>query len=304
MTTDRHLADARGRGDGPAPIGRHPELVPAFLLAPALLAYLLLMAVPLANVLHESFKLYIPGRVGSASDAPYTLANYLDFGSPSYATFFWTTLRLSFITAFLCIALAFPIAYKIVRAKSAAVRKVLLAIMIVMVFLSALVRTYSMQLTFGAAGIFQPILSSVGVLPNSRNYIEATVVAGLVHFVLPIAALTLVGTIKNINPRLVEAAQALGASRPWAHLSITLPLSTPGLTSAFLIAFSAGTSAFVVPLILGKGRVLFISNLVYSRFSEIGNFPSGAALSIVMLLVTFLLVFLTVQTSMRFVRAD
>ena len=96
------------------------------------------------------------------------------------------------------------------------------------------------------------------------------------------ATLTLLGTIQNVDPRLVDAAQALGAPGWKAHLTITLPLCMRGLLAAFLFAFTFSISAFVIPMILGKGRVLFISNLIYNRFSEIANYPSGAAISIVL----------------------
>ena len=65
----------------------------------------------------------------------------------------------------------------------------------------------------------------------------------------------------------------------------------PGLLSAFLICFTLCLSAFVVPLILGKGKVLFVSNLIYSRFSEIANYPSGSAVSIVMLIMSLSIIY-------------
>jgi putative spermidine/putrescine transport system permease protein len=82
---------------------------------------------------------------------------------------------------------------------------------------------------------------------------------------------------------LAEAAQTLGSPRWKVHLFITVPLSVPGILSAFLMSYTLCMSAFVVPMILGKGKVLFVSNLIYSRFSEIANYPSGSAIAIVML---------------------
>jgi ABC-type spermidine/putrescine transport system permease subunit I len=73
-------------------------------------------------------------------------------------------------------------------------------------------------------------------------------------------------------------------------LTITLPLSRAGLVSAFLIALTFSISAFVIPMVLGKGRVLFVSNTIYNRFSEIADYPSGAAISVVMLVVSLLVV--------------
>jgi ABC-type spermidine/putrescine transport system permease subunit I len=61
--------------------------------------------------------------------------------------------------------------------------------------------------------------------------------------------------------------------------------------AAFLFAFTFSISAFVIPMILGKGRVLFVSNLVYNRFSEIADYPSGAAVSIVLFSVALAMVY-------------
>ena len=163
--------------------------------------------------------------------------------------------------------------------------------LVTLMFLSVLVRTYALELTFGAAGPLRPLLLSLGISPNGRGYIETLVGAGLLHYIVPMATLTLLGTIQNVDPRLVDAAQALGAPGWKAHLSITLPLSMRGLLAAFLFAFTFSISAFVIPMILGKGRVLFISNLIYTRFSEIADYPSGAAISIVLFVVALTIVY-------------
>ena len=72
---------------------------------------------------------------------------------------------------------------------------------------------------------------------------------------------------------------------------MTVPLSIRGLLSAFLITYTLSISAFVVPMVLGKGKVVFVSNLIFSRFSEVANYPSGAAISVVMLVVSMLVIY-------------
>ena len=73
-----------------------------------------------------------------------------------------------------------------------------------------------------------------------------------------------------------------------------------GILASFLFAFTFSISAFVIPMILGKGRVLFISNLIYNRFSEIANYPSGAAISIVLFALAMLIVYvMTYQVNKR-----
>ena len=100
----------------------------------------------------------------------------------------------------------------------------------------------------------------------------------------------LIGIIQNVNPALVEAAQALGASRVRSHAAITLPLSLRGIVAAFLLSYTLSISTFIIPLILGRGRVLFVSNLIYSRFSDVANYPGGAAISVIILCISLFLV--------------
>ena len=113
----------------------------------------------------------------------------------------------------------------------------------------------------------------------------------VVVFVLPVAALMLIGTFQNINPQLEQAASSLGAPRWHVASSVTLPLAVPGLLSAFMITFAMCISNFVVPLILGRGVVLFTTNLMYTRFSDVANYPSGAAIGIIMLVLAIAVVY-------------
>ena len=261
------------------------------LLLPAGAVFLGLFFLPMAGLFLESFRLYVPGSIGSSANAPLTFANYLELLTPAFAGFFFETLRISLFASLTGLLFAFPLAYWMTRSLSPRWRAIAVGFFVTLMFLSVLVRTYALELTFGAAGPLRPLLLSVGISPNGRGYIETLVGAGLLHYIVPMATLTLLGTIQNVDPRLVDAAQALGAPAWKAHLTITLPLCMRGLLAAFLFAFTFSISAFVIPMILGKGRVLFISNLVYNRFSEIADYPSGAAISIVLFAVALAIVY-------------
>jgi len=261
------------------------------LLLPSGAVFLGLFFLPMAGLLLESFRLYEPGSIGSAANAPLTLGNYAELLQPAFGKFVFETLRISLLASLAGLALAFPLAYWIARVIRPRWRAITVGFFVTLMFLSVLVRTYALELTFGAAGPLRPLLLALGISPNARGYIEILVGAGLLHYIIPMAALTLLGTIQNVDPRLVDAAQALGAPAWKAHLTVTLPLCIRGLLAAFLFAFTFSISAFVIPMILGKGRVLFISNLIYTRFSEIANYPSGAAISMVLFLLALSFVY-------------
>jgi ABC-type spermidine/putrescine transport system permease subunit I len=183
------------------------------------------------------------------------------------------------------------LAYWMARKLSERWRVVAVGFFVTLMFLSVLVRTYALELTFGATGPLAPLLQGLGISTNGRGYIELLVGVGLLHYIIPMSVLTLLGTYQNIDPRLTDAAQVLGAPAWRAHLSVTLPLCLRGILAAFLFGFTFSISAFVIPMILGKGRVLFISNLIYTRFSEIANYPSGAAMSVVLFVLAMVMVY-------------
>jgi ABC-type spermidine/putrescine transport system permease subunit I len=273
------------------------------LLAPALVVFGLLLAAPLLRLLLESVRTFISGQIGSSADAPLTLENYLDLLAPAYAYYFLDTFRIGAIATVIALVAGYVLAFRIARTPSAAARKRWLAFMVGVLFLSVLIRVYALALLFTPAGILRLITAWTGLGTNSPTLNEAFVVAGMLNYLVPISVLTLIGTIQNINPRLAEAAQALGAARWQAHLSVTLPLSARGLLSAFLIDYTLCLSSFVVPLILGRGQVVFVSNLIFSRFSEVANYPSGAAISVVMLVLSLLVVYTMTRIAERRWRA-
>ena len=259
-------------------------------LLPALLLFAALFVTPMMGLLVESLRLFTPGRIGSAEGAPFTTANYLELLNLPFLGLFIETFRISVAAALIGVAVAYPLAWAIVRRFSGPGRALTTGLLITLILLSMLVRTYAIELTFGSVGILRPLLRTLAISPNSGWYIECLVGAGLLHYIIPISTLTLLGTVQAIDPRLLDAAQTLGAPSWRAHATITLPLSRTGLVSAFLVALTFSISAFVIPMILGKGRVLFLSNTIYNRFSEIADYPSGAAISAVMLAVSLFVV--------------
>lgn len=259
------------------------------LLAPALLIVVGFLVAPIALMALESFRPFVPGRAGSG--AGWTLQNYTELASSAYAFYFWDTFRIGFIVSALAVALAAPLAWHAARTRRHGVRVFIFGLLISLLFLSLIAKLYAIQMTWGATGPLTFFGRLIGIPVDSPRYAEVQVLIGLLHFVLPVAALMLIGTFQNINPQLERAAESLGAPRWHVATSITLPLAVPGLLSAFMIGFAMCISNFVVPLILGRGVVLFTTNLMYTRFSDVANYPSGAAIGIIMLILAIVVVY-------------
>ncbi len=252
------------------------------LLAPGLLIIVGLLIAPIGLMAIESLRPFIPGRAGSGGG--WTLANYTELIEPAYAFYFWDTFRIGFIVSALAVLLGAPLAWQAARTRRRAVRVLIFGLLIGLLFMSLVARLYAIQMTWGSLGPLAFFGTLIGVPARSAGYAAIQVSIGLLHFVLPMAALILVGTFQNISLRIEEAAASLGAPAWRAAFTVTLPLAMPGLVSAFMISFAMCISNFVVPLILGRGIVLFTTNLMYVRLSDVANYPSGAAIGIIMFL--------------------
>jgi putative spermidine/putrescine transport system permease protein len=259
------------------------------LLAPGLLILAGLLAAPVALMGIESFRPFIAGRAGAG--AGWTLRNYSELLEPAYVFYFWETFRIGFLVSAVAVLLAAPLAWQAARTQRRALRVAIFGLLIGLLFMSLVARLYAIQMTWGSTGPLAFFGTLIGVPARSARYAEVQVIIGLLHFVLPVAALMLIGTFQNISPRLEEAAAALGAPRWRVALDVTLPLAIPGLFSAFMIGFAMCISNFVVPLILGRGIVLFTTNLMYVRLTEVANYPSGAAIGLIMLTLAIAVVY-------------
>lgn len=259
------------------------------LLAPGALLLAGLLVAPILMMTVESFRPFVAGRVGAG--AGWTLKNYSELIEPAYAFYFWDTFRIGFIISSIAVLLGTPLAFTAARTRRRAVRVSIFGLLVGLLFMSLVARLYAIQMTWGTNGPLAFFGTLIGVPARSAPYAAIQVSIGLLHFVLPMVALILIGTFQNINPRLEEAAASLGAPRWRTALTVTLPLALPGLISAFMIAFAMCISNFVVPLILGRGVVLFTTNLMYVRFSDIANYPSGAAIGMLMFVFAGLVIY-------------
>ncbi|RBN23944.1 ABC transporter permease, partial [Klebsiella pneumoniae] len=171
-------------------------------------------------------------------------------------------------------------------------------------FLGEVVRTYSWIIVLGNSGFLNSLLLALGVIskPIQFMFTQTGVVVALVHVTMPIMVLMLATALSHISPDYEKAATSLGAGPIRALLTVTIPLSIPGIVSSLTTAFAWTFSAFATPQLIGGGRVSTVATMVYQLGFSSMNFPFAAALSIAGLILTILLL-MALKRMTRFLHA-
>jgi putative spermidine/putrescine transport system permease protein len=254
-------------------------------VAPAALCALIFLAA-LATVMQYSLRAYIPGSLDAGG---FTFANFAALMKPLYARVFLDTVWIGFLTALFSLVAGYPIAYALVHARHAALKSTILVIAITPLFLGEVVRTYSWIVVLGNNGFINSMLLKSGLIAQPVQLMFTTfgVVTALVHVTLPVMVIMLAAALSHIDPDYARAAASLGAGPLRAFLTVTLPLSMPGIVAGVTTAFAWTFSAFATPQLIGGGRVNMVSNLVYQLGLASFHFPFAASLSVAGLLLTF-----------------
>jgi putative spermidine/putrescine transport system permease protein len=252
--------------------------------APAMLCAVAFLAAMIA-VLQFSLRAYVPG---SLDPGGFTFANFTALLKPLYAQVFLNTVWICFLTAVSTLMVGYPLAYALVRADNAVIKSALLVIVVTPLFLGEVVRTYSWIIVLGNNGFINTVLLNLGIVKQPIQFMFTTfgVVVALVHVTMPVMVVMLAAGLSHINRDYQKAAESLGAGPVRVFLTITLPLSMPGVVAGVTTAFAWTFSAFATPQLIGGGRVNMVSNLVYQLGFSSFNLPFAASLCVAGLALT------------------
>lgn len=255
---------------------------PWVLLAPALTAVTFLLLIPILFVVVYSF--WLRTAVGDEQVGFY-LDNWQEvLGDPFYRDILIQTLRIAAASTFLCIVMGYVPAYFLAYANTR--HKVLLILLLMLPFwISYIIRTMSWIHVLGASGIVNTVLQWFGIIgePLQMLYNEASVVLGLVHFLLPFMVLNIYVSLEGIERNLTDAAKSLGCTGWQAFREVTLPLSLPGLGAGTILCFVLAAGTYITPMVLGGPGDAMFANLVFEAIITQLNWPLGSALSLVLL---------------------
>jgi spermidine/putrescine transport system permease protein len=259
--------------------------LPYLLLLPGLGFLALFFGVPLVIMALESLK---TGTIDTGFTLTWEFSNYSEALS-DYSEQFLRSFEYAGLATVLALLIGYPLAY-VIAFRAGRWRNALLLAVIVPFFVTYLIRTLSWETILSDSGFVVETLRTVGLVAEDGRLLDTTVsvVAGITYNFLPFMILPLYASLERIDPRLLEAGYDLYGRRRDVFLRVTLPLSMPGVVAGSLLTFIPAAGDFINAELLGTPRQYMIGNVIQSRYLEVADYPTAAALSF--LLMAFMLI--------------
>ncbi len=269
-----------------------PRYRTALFLLPAGAWFVAMLVLPLVVVLVFSF-----GERGPAGGyAPaFTFDNYLDLGLRWTA--FQNTLILAPLGTAVCLVIAFPLAYFLAMRASARWRTLLLILVIVPFWTSILIRSYAWIFLLGGKGI-PALIAAMGLGDLRLINTPFAVLVGIVYGYLPLMVFPIYVSLERLDKRLLEASSDLGCPPARTFLNVTLPMAMPGVATGCMLVFILLMGEFLIPAMLGGGKVFFVGNALVDLFLQSRNWAFGSAVATALVLIMLV----TVTAYMRLTR--
>lgn len=257
-------------------------------VGPVTLIMVLLIAVPLIYVAVMSFC-----SIDEFYNVTFkfTVQNYVRLANADYLKIYAQSIAIALITTIICILVGYPFSYIIARTKSRK-KKILYMLVIIPFWTNSLIRIYGWRNFLGSSGLLNVLLMKIGLVsqPVDFLYKQGTTILGMVYCLIPFMILPLYTAIEKLDDSLLEASSDLGARPVSTFFEVILPLTSSGIFSGSLMVFIPCLGYFFVSDILGGGNSDVIGNLIERQFQSGNNWPLGAALSIILIVVTLILV--------------
>ncbi len=205
---------------------------------------------------------------------------------PLYLMAYLGSVKMAAISTLITLLIGYPMAYVIARAPRNR-RNILLMLVVLPFWTSFLLRVYAWIGILKGNGVINNLLMSTGLIDQPLVLLQTdfAVYLGIVYSYLPFMILPLYATLVKLDEALIEASADLGARPFVAFLTVTLPLSVPGIIAGSLLVFIPAVGEFVIPALLGGPDTLMIGSVLWNEFFSNRDWPVAAAVAIVMLVV-------------------
>jgi spermidine/putrescine transport system permease protein len=259
---------------------RRRSLLPYLFIGPGLLWLIIFFAIPLINQGGVSL---MTGNPEQGYNLHWHFATYSNAVS-DYGTQFGRSVLFAGSATILDLIIAFPLAY-FIAFKAGRWKNFMLLLVVLPFFTSYVLRTVAWQLILSDSGWVVERFRDLGLLSADGRLLASrtAVIAGITYNFLPFMVLPLYVSLEKIDRRLIEAATDLYASRTTAFRKITLPLALPGIFAGSLLTFIPACGDFINAALLGTPKQYMIGNVIQSKFLNILDYPTAAALSFVLM---------------------
>lgn len=257
------------------------------LLGPGALWILLFFIIPSLLIVVYSL---LERRSGGGVTWVFSLDAYIKLFTPSEGSYindfviiFWRSFWWALLTTVVCLIIGYPLAFFIAQ-QSPGVRNTMLFLVMIPFWTNFLVRTYAWKFILNNNGLINTLLSTLGMPRIALINTPTAVLIGLVYGSLPFMVLPLYAAIEKFDYSLVEAGQDLGANYFRIFTRIFLPLTMPGVAAGSVLVFIPVVGQYVVPTILGGGKVAMLGNILAQQFGAALNWPFGSAIAVIFML--------------------
>ena len=226
-------------------------------------------------------------------EAVFSLQNYRRIFEPVYLETFRQSIKLALISTVAVAAAGYPFGYFMARLKPHWRNRVMI-LLIIPFWTSALMRLYGWIIVFRANGVLDTILIGLHITnkPLRLLYTYPAVVTGMIYGLLPFMIYSVFASAEKLDRSLVEAARIMGANRVQAFLTVSLPLTMPGLFSGVILTFIPSMGLYFIADILGGNKVMLVGNLIRDQLLNVHDWPFAAAISVVLMTLTSLFLYL------------
>jgi spermidine/putrescine transport system permease protein len=263
------------------------------MIAPAGAWLLVMLVLPLSVVFVFSFG----ERAPSGGSVPaFTFEQYANL--PARFTAFKNTLVLAPLGTLTALLIAYPLAYQLAVRTSDKWKTLLLVLVIVPFWTSILIRSYAWIFILGGRGI-PSLLDSIGIEDVRLINTQFAVLVGIVYGYLPLMVFPIYVSLDRLDKRLLEASADLGARPITTFLTVTLPMSISGIATGCMLVFILLMGEFLIPAMLGGGKVFFVGNALVDLFLQSRNWAYGSAVAVMLIVIMLVTVTLYMRLISR-----
>lgn len=257
-------------------------------ILPVIVYTILLILLPLIYIFIISF--FKSDSYGGMINS-FTMQNYVELFDRVYISIFLKSMIIGLVVTLICMLITYPFVLAVSH-KSKMVQKVLMTLVMVPFLTNSLIRMYGWIVLLRKSGVINQFLLGIGLINNPLElmYNNFGIIVGMVYTLLPFMILPLYSAVSSIDKSLLEAASDLGASKLKIFTNIILPQTKPALFNGSLMVFTPALGYFFIVDVLGGGKIMILGNLIKNQFLTARNWPFGAAISVFLLVITFLII--------------